>query len=547
VASSLEVSGSASLRGGLSVDRDTSLVGAITQPLTLLTAGAGISGKFDVALLPSVGELGKFFRAVNVPNTRGSGMSTVITVVDLADLVNSAPDDVDDLGFVTPTAAVVGDFDGVNGIDLAIVLPDSTDPVGAAGDLIILYNNGSTGTLWNGWSLGSVQYSVGRNPSGIDVAGIDGPDIDGAPGLDLVITNEADDTVLVLLNNGVIGAGQGFVVGGTFSVGDAPSAVVARDLDDDGFADVATSNSGSSTVSLLRNLGVSGIWQGLGQTLGADRADVSLPTGAAPRDLCAAALDGVPGLEIAVANTGANSVSVIANDSTLRAPWGGGRFTIRPPIPTGTRPVSIEPVNPDEDKWDDLATTNFDSGSVTVILNDTDGSSIQFRPPVDVPVGANPVSLVAIDFDADLDPDLAVVAKDSFGQPVVRIMRNDTQPADPGVTFSFDNDVTSAPRPLRVLAGNVNPAVDLRDDLIVISDQTIPQLAARDAQPAQSQVILSIPCPGDANGDGDVNFADVVSVLSNWTGIGPMGDADRNGLINFGDILHVLALWGAPC
>ena len=57
-----------------------------------------------------------------------------------------------------------------------------------------------------------------------------------------------------------------------------------------------------------------------------------------------------------------------------------------------------------------------------------------------------------------------------------------------------------------------------------------------------------------ANRDRSVNFADVTSVLANWSapGDGPLagiglGDADLDGRVDFADITAVLANWGANC
>ncbi len=51
-------------------------------------------------------------------------------------------------------------------------------------------------------------------------------------------------------------------------------------------------------------------------------------------------------------------------------------------------------------------------------------------------------------------------------------------------------------------------------------------------------------CDGDADLNGEVDFNDILAVLANWGGSGPVGDADRNSAVNFNDILSVLANWG---
>lgn len=60
-----------------------------------------------------------------------------------------------------------------------------------------------------------------------------------------------------------------------------------------------------------------------------------------------------------------------------------------------------------------------------------------------------------------------------------------------------------------------------------------------------------VPCAGDANGDGVVEFSDITSVLENWArdyspSTGP-GDADRDGSVDFADITKVLENWGIVC
>ncbi len=55
------------------------------------------------------------------------------------------------------------------------------------------------------------------------------------------------------------------------------------------------------------------------------------------------------------------------------------------------------------------------------------------------------------------------------------------------------------------------------------------------------------PCPEDLNGNGAVDFADILEIIAAW---GPCTacaeDLDASGDVGFGDILQVIAAWG-PC
>lgn len=57
------------------------------------------------------------------------------------------------------------------------------------------------------------------------------------------------------------------------------------------------------------------------------------------------------------------------------------------------------------------------------------------------------------------------------------------------------------------------------------------------------------PCPGDANGDDIVNFADLNTVLSSFgaAGQGIPGDLNNDGLVNFSDLNLVLSAFGTSC
>ncbi len=58
---------------------------------------------------------------------------------------------------------------------------------------------------------------------------------------------------------------------------------------------------------------------------------------------------------------------------------------------------------------------------------------------------------------------------------------------------------------------------------------------------------VSVPCPGDVDGDGAVTFGDLIDLLASW---GPCAgcpaDLDGDGFVTFADILILLGHWG-PC
>ena len=55
------------------------------------------------------------------------------------------------------------------------------------------------------------------------------------------------------------------------------------------------------------------------------------------------------------------------------------------------------------------------------------------------------------------------------------------------------------------------------------------------------------PCPGDANGDGLINFDDLNAVLEFWNTAVLAGDVDGSGYVDFDDLNAVLFNWDTSC
>lgn len=62
-------------------------------------------------------------------------------------------------------------------------------------------------------------------------------------------------------------------------------------------------------------------------------------------------------------------------------------------------------------------------------------------------------------------------------------------------------------------------------------------------------VYTGVPCAGDINADGEINFSDLNTVLASFgqNGSGIPGDGDCNGTVNFNDLNTVLAAFGSSC
>ncbi|MCP3903963.1 MAG: hypothetical protein GY715_10050 [Planctomycetes bacterium] len=66
-------------------------------------------------------------------------------------------------------------------------------------------------------------------------------------------------------------------------------------------------------------------------------------------------------------------------------------------------------------------------------------------------------------------------------------------------------------------------------------------------RPVHAGIGTSATCPPDLNGNGDVDFADILVIIGAW---GPCAgcpeDLNNNGQVDFADILVVIGAWG-PC
>ena len=139
----------------------------------------------------------------------------------------------------------------------------------------------------------------------------------------------------------------------------------------------------------------------------------SLPTNFGPIDVAAADLDGDGDLDLVVAESFFNQVSVRLGD-------GAGGFAPASVHPVGAQPQSLLLAHMDGDGLLDLVTAEAGAGSVSVSRGLGGGA---FAAAVPVGVGTQPRGLACGDIDADGDLDV-VVAHDSLATPVC-VLLND--------------------------------------------------------------------------------------------------------------------------
>jgi hypothetical protein len=165
-------------------------------------------------------------------------------------------------------------------------------------------------------------------------------------------------------------------------VGDAPSFVVAADLDGDTALDLVVANlEGAHDVSVLLGNG-DGTFQ--------DADSVAVYAG----PLAALDFDGDAVLDLAIAHGLDDLVTVLLGD-------GGARFHEAGTFAVGEFPRAIWAGQLDGDTVPDLATADADSHAIRVLLGNGDGS-FRMSPRVVVPVGGrHPLSIAVSDLDGN--------------------------------------------------------------------------------------------------------------------------------------------------
>ena len=177
---------------------------------------------------------------------------------------------------------------------------------------------------------------------------------------DLAVANQFAASLSVLLGDGTGGFAP--APGSPIAVGSGPSWVVGAKLDNDRNIDLAVANQGSDTVSVLLGNGAGGFTQASGSPVLV--GPCFRPGGACgPTGIVAAKLGGDGHLDLATSNHFSDTVSVLIGD-------GHGGFTPGPgsPFAVGDHPLSLAAGRLDRDGLFDLAAANYSTSNVSILL-----------------------------------------------------------------------------------------------------------------------------------------------------------------------------------
>jgi DNA-binding transcriptional MerR regulator len=318
------------------------------------------------------------------------------------------------------------------------------------------------------------EYTTGTNPYSVAIG-----DINNDGYADLAVANSGSTSVSVFINN----KNGTFAAKVDYTTGSNPRSVAIGDVNNDGYMDLAVANSGSTSVSVFIN-----------NKNGTFAAKVDYTTGSNPRSVAIGDVNNDGYMDLAVANYGSTSVSVFINNKN-------GTFAAKVDYTTGTNPNSVAIGDINNDGYADLAVANYGSTSVSVFINNKNGT---FAAKVDYTTGTNPNSVAIGDINNDGYADLAVA---NYGSTSVSVFINNKDS-----TFAAKVDYTTGTHPGSVAFGDVNKDGYL-DMAVTNSNSTTVSVfinnkngtfAAKVDYAGSSPTSVAI---GDINNDGYIDLA----------------------------------------
>ena len=345
--------------------------GTGTSPASVTTADLNGDGKPDLIVA-------------------NEGASTISVLLNSTPPGAAAPSFTVQQNFATggaPTSVIAADVNGDG-------FPDLIAANAGANTISVLLNTTTPGASTPSFAT-QQTFATGGTPLSVTSADVNG---DGL--LDLIVANANDNTVSVLLNTTAPGATTpSFATQQTFATGATPYSVKAADVNGDGLPDLIVANNVGGTVSVLINTTAPGA------TIPSFANQQTFAVGHDPSSVTVSDVNGDGKPDLIVTNYVDNTVSVLLNTTATGAATPS--FATQQTFAAGQF-VTAADVN--GDGRPDLITANYASKTVSVLLNTTaPGATLpSFATQQTFATGNNPTSVAVADLNGDGALDLAV-------------------------------------------------------------------------------------------------------------------------------------------